>query len=366
MSMKKHNFTSGPSILPPVVFEQAAAAVKNYNNSGLSILEISHRDKMFLEIIENARALVKELYLLNDDYEVLFMQGGASAQFALVPMNFLNSNETASYIDTGVWSDKAIKEAKLFGNVSIAGSSKESNYSFIPKKLNIESNTRYLHLTTNNTIYGTQFNYIPETDVPIVADMSSDIFSRPWEANKCTLIYAGAQKNAGAAGTTIVIIKKDFLNTINKKVPMIFDYRKHVENGSLYNTPSVFAVYVSYLTLQWIKAEGGLKEMAERNAAKAKLLYDEIDRNSAFEGTVTKEDRSLMNATFVLSKELTLKLDAIQLEEQFTKLAKQNGIVGIKGHRLVGGFRASMYNALPIESVQVLVNVMKEFEQSIR
>lgn len=366
MSMKKHNFTSGPSILPQVVLEKAANAVVNYNNSGLSILEISHRDKMFLEIIENARALVKELYALNDDYEVLFMQGGASAQFALIPMNFLNANETASYVDTGVWSDKAIKEAKLFGNVSIAGSSKESNYSFIPKELNIDSNARYLHLTTNNTIYGTQYNYIPETDVPIIADMSSDIFSRPWEANKYSMIYAGAQKNAGAAGTTIVIIKKDFLNTINKKVPMIFDYRKHVENDSLYNTPSVFAVYVSYLTLQWIKAEGGLHVMAEKNAAKAKLLYDEIDRNTAFKGTVAKEDRSLMNATFVLNKELFLNYDNIQLEEQFTKLAKQNGIVGIKGHRLVGGFRASMYNALPIESVQVLVDVMKEFEQSIK
>jgi phosphoserine aminotransferase len=353
--MKKHNFTSGPAILPPSVFQQAAAAVTEYQNSGLSILEISHRDKLFLEIIEGAQALVKELYNLGNDYEVLFMQGGASAQFALIPMNFLSSHETASYIDTGVWSDKAIKEAKLFGNVSIAGSSKEQQYSFIPKQLTIDNNARYLHLTTNNTIYGSQFHYIPETNVPLVADMSSDIFSRPWDARKFDLIYAGAQKNAGAAGTTIVIIKKDFLKTIHKSIPMIFDYRKHADNQSLYNTPSVFAVYVSYLTLQWIKAEGGLAEMEKRNKTKAELLYAEIDRNTAFRGTVAKEDRSLMNATFVLNH--------TEHEEKFAALAKAAGIVGLKGHRLVGGFRASLYNALPLESVQVLIEVMKDFEK---
>jgi len=355
--MKKHNFTSGPSILPPIVFKQAAAAVNNYNDSGLSILEISHRDKMFLDIIEGAQVLVKELYALGDDYEVLFMQGGASAQFALVPMNFLNADETASYIDTGVWSDKAIKEAKLFGNVSTAGSSKESSYRFIPKGLNVESNARYLHLTTNNTIYGSQFHDIPNSGVPLIADMSSDIFSRPWDAKRFDMIYAGAQKNAGAAGTTIVIIKKDFLHTINKRMPMIFDYRKHADNQSLYNTPSVFAVYVSYLTLQWIKAEGGLAVMGQRNSAKAALLYNEIDRNSLFSGTVTTEDRSLMNATFVLSKP--------ELEPAFNEMIKAAGIVGLKGHRLVGGYRASMYNALPIESVQVLVAVMQAFEKSV-
>jgi phosphoserine aminotransferase len=353
--MKKHNFTSGPAILPPSVFQQAAAAVTEYQNSGLSILEISHRDKLFLEIIEGAQALVKELYDLGNDYEVLFMQGGASAQFALIPMNFLSSHETASYIDTGVWSDKAIKEAKLFGNVSIAGSSKEQQYIFIPKQLTIDNNARYLHLTTNNTIYGSQFHYIPETNVPLVADMSSDIFSRPWDARKFDLIYAGAQKNAGAAGTTIVIIKKDFLKTINKSIPMIFDYRKHADNQSLYNTPSVFAVYVSYLTLQWIKAEGGLAEMEKRNKTKAELLYAEIDRNTAFRGTVAQEDRSLMNATFVLNN--------AEHEEKFAALAKAAGIVGLKGHRLVGGFRASLYNALPLESVQVLIEVMKDFEK---
>ncbi len=353
--MKKHNFTSGPSILPQVVFQQAAAAVNNYNDSGLSILEISHRDKLFLEIIEGAQALVKELYELGDDYEVLFMQGGASAQFALIPMNFLSAEETASYIDTGVWSDKAIKEAKLFGNVSIAGSSKESSYSFIPKELNIESNARYLHLTTNNTIYGSQFHHIPNSSVPLIADMSADIFSRQWDAKLFDMIYAGAQKNAGAAGTTIVIIKKDFLHTINKKIPMIFDYRKHADNQSLYNTPAVFAVYVSYLTLQWIKAEGGLAAMEQRNNAKAALLYNEVDRNSLFSGTVAKEDRSLMNATFVLSKP--------ELELAFNEMIEAAGIVGLKGHRSVGGFRASMYNALPIESVQVLVEVMQEFER---
>jgi len=353
--MKKHNFTSGPSILPASVLQQASEAVINYNQSGLSILEISHRDKLFLDIIEGAQQLVKQLYQLGNDYEVLFMQGGASAQFALVPMNFLEANETAGYIDTGVWSDKAIKEAKLFGKVQVLASSKEQQYSFIPENIVVPKDLRYLHITTNNTIYGTQYNHTPDTTVPLVADMSSDIFSRPFNATAYDLIYAGAQKNVGAAGTTIVIIKKDFLASIKKSIPMIFDYRKHAENGSLYNTPSVYAVYISYLTLHWIVAEGGLEEMAKRNTAKANLFYNELDRNSLFQGTVEKKHRSLMNANF--------KLNNNELEKPFLQACDEAGIVGIKGHRSVGGFRASMYNALPLESVQVLVNVMQDFEK---
>ncbi len=352
--MKKHNFTAGPAILPQSVFRQASEAVINFKGTGLSILEISHRDKLFLEVMEGAQALVKQLYQLGDDYEVLFLQGGASTQFAMVPMNFLSENETAAFVDTGVWSAKAIKETKLFGKVNIAASSSDKNFSYIPKAFEAPADARYLHITTNNTIYGTQFHAFPETPVPVVADMSSDIFSKEIDAKKFDLIYAGAQKNIGAAGATLVIIKKTFLETAAKKVPAIFDYKVHAANQSLYNTPSVFAVYVCYLTLQWLIAEGGLKEMEKRNRAKAELLYDEIERNSLFAGNVNAEDRSLMNVTFVVNKP--------ELETAFSEMAKAAGIIGIKGHRLAGGFRASLYNALPIESVQVLVEVMREFE----
>jgi phosphoserine aminotransferase len=353
--MHKHNFTPGPAILPQSVLQKAAEAVNNFNHSGLSILEISHRDKLFLDVIEGAQQLIKDIYKLGDAYEVLFMQGGASTQFALVPMNFLSENETAAIIDTGVWSAKAIKETKLFGKVNVVASSADKNYSYIPKDIVMPDDVRYLHITTNNTIYGSQFHNYPKVNVPMVADMSSDIFSKEINATQFDLIYAGAQKNAGAAGTTIVIVKKDFLKTAAKKIPAIFDYRLCAENGSLYNTPSVFAVYVCYLTLQWLQEQGGLKAIETKNKAKAVLLYDAIDNSNLFKGNIAKEDRSIMNATFVMTKP--------ELENAFLAEAKAAGIVGIKGHRLSGGFRASLYNALPIESVQVLVDVMKEFER---
>jgi phosphoserine aminotransferase len=353
--MQKHNFTPGPAILPQSVTQNASEAIINFNNTGLSLLEISHRDKLFIDVIEGAINIVKNIYRLNDGYEVLFMQGGASAQFAMVPMNFLSEHETAAIIDTGVWSAKVIQETKLFGNVNVVASSADKNYSYIPKDFIVPYDARYLHITTNNTIYGSQFHEYPKVNVPMVADMSSDIFSKEIDATKFDLIYAGAQKNAGAAGTTIVIVKKDFLNTAVKNIPAIFDYKVCAANGSLYNTPSVFAVYVCYLTLQWLQEQGGLKAIEEKNKAKAALLYNMLDNSSLFKGNIITEDRSLMNVTFVLNKP--------ELENDFLAEAKAAGIVGIKGHRLSGGFRASLYNALPVESVQVLVDVMKEFEK---
>lgn len=351
--MKVHNFNAGPSILPNEVLYKASKALIDFEGSGMSILEIGHRTPLFQAVLDEARALVKELMQLDDDFEVLYLHGGATTQFMQVPMNLLEADGTASYIDTGVWSNKAIKEAKLFGFVDIAASSKESNYNHIPKQFNISPKSSYLHITTNNTIYGTQWQKIPETTVPLIADMSSDILSRSMDFNKFSLIYAGAQKNMGAAGTTLVAVRKSILGKVSRKIPSIMDYRNHVENGSMLNTPPVFAIYISMLTLRWLKEQGGAAAMEKLNEKKAALLYNEIDQNPLFRGTVQKEDRSRMNVSFIMDKP--------EMEEEFLKFCKKEDIVGIKGHRLVGGFRASLYNALPYESVEVLVEAMKYF-----
>ncbi len=348
-----HNFNAGPSILPKEVFEQASRAVIDYNNTGLSILELGHRTSLFQQVMDEARALVKELMQLNDDHEVLFLHGGASTQFMQVPMNLLNENETAAYAETGIWGNKAIKEAKLFGKVEIVCSSKESNYRFIPKDFAIPGDAIYFHITTNNTIHGTQWRKIPTASIPLVADMSSDIFSRVINFNSFDLIYAGAQKNMGPAGVNLVVVNKNILGKVHRSIPTIMDYRNHIKEGSMINTPPVFAVYVSMLTLRWLKNLGGVAAIEKLNIAKAELLYKEIDDNPLFTGDVAKEDRSRMNVCFVINNK--------DLEEEFLSFTKQQGIVGIKGHRTAGGFRASLYNALPMSSVEVLVDLMREF-----
>ena len=348
-----HNFNAGPSILPRSVFEEASQAILNFNNTGLSILEIGHRTSLFQEVMDEARALVKQLMLLDDDHEVLFLHGGASTQFMQVPINLLDDKETAAFTDTGVWSTKAIKEARLFGKVEIVCSSKESNFSFIPKDFAVPNDAKYLHITTNNTIYGTQWQKIPKTSNSLVADMSSDILSRVLDFNVFDLIYAGAQKNMGAAGVNLVVVNKNILGKVKRTIPTILDYRNHIKEGSMLNTPPVFAIYVCLLTLRWLKAQGGVVAIEKLNDAKAELLYTAIDESPLFTGTVNKEDRSKMNVCFVMND--TSK------EEAFLNYTKENGIVGIKGHRLVGGFRASLYNALPISSVEVLTNLIKDF-----
>lgn len=351
--MKKYNFSSGPAILPEEVFAEAAQAVKELPGEGLSILEMSHRSSAFIEILEEAVSLPKELLGLGDEYEVLYLTGGASSQFFMVPMNLLGADERAGYIDTGAWSVKAIKEAKLFGEVEIVASSKEDNFKYIPKDYEIPSDLKYLHITSNNTIYGTQFHDIPKTDVPLVCDMSSDIFSRPMDVQPFGLIYAGAQKNLGPAGTTLVIVRKDMLGTIDREIPTMLDYRTHAKKNSSFNTPPVFSIYVSMLNLRWIKEQGGLEEMARRNERKAALVYETIEAYDIFQGVAEPEDRSLMNATFFLN--------APELETEFLQMCTAANISSIKGHRSVGGFRASMYNAMPYESVKVLVDVMHKF-----
>jgi len=350
-----HNFNAGPSILPQQVFQQAAEAVLNYNNTGLSILEIGHRTSTFQAVMDEARALVKELMNLKDTHEVLFLHGGASTQFMQVPMNLLDAKETAAYADTGVWGQKAIKEAKLFGNVAMVCTGKESNYSTIPKDFAVPNDAVYFHITTNNTIYGSQWQKIPSVSIPMIGDMSSDIFSRVIDFNAFDLIYAGAQKNMGPAGVNLVVVNKNILGKIKRPIPTIMDYRNHIKDGSMLNTPPVFAVYVCMLTMRWLKEQGGVAAIEKKNIEKAALLYEEIDRNPLFTGTVSKEDRSKMNVCFVMNKP--------EMEESFLAYAKAQNIVGIKGHRLVGGFRASLYNALPISSVQVLVDTMKSFAQ---
>lgn len=350
-----HNFNAGPSILPKTVFEQASEAVLNYNNSGLSILEIGHRTATFQAIMDEARALVKELMQLGDDHEVLFLHGGASTQFMQVPMNLLDDKKTAAYADTGVWGQKAIKEAKLYGNVEVVCTGKESNYTIIPKDFAIPNDAVYFHITTNNTIYGSQWQKIPKVSIPLIGDMSSDIFSRVIDFKAFDLIYAGAQKNMGPAGVNLVVVNKNILGKLKRPIPTIMDYRNHIKEGSMLNTPPVFAVYVCMLTLRWLKEQGGVAAIEKKNIEKATLLYEEIDNNPLFTGTVAKEDRSKMNVCFVMS-------DAL-LEEKFLAFVKEQNIVGIKGHRLVGGFRASLYNALPISSVQVLTEAMKSFAQ---
>lgn len=352
-----HNFNSGPSILPKEVFDEAANAVLNFNNMGLSILEIGHRTPAFQNVLDEARALLRELMQLDNDHEVLFLHGGASTQFMQVPMNLLGDKETAAYSDTGVFAAKAIKEAKFFGKVDIVCSSKESNYNFIPKDFAVPNDAKYFHITTNNTIYGTQWQKIPNVSIPLVADMSSDILSRQINFNSFDIIYAGAQKNIGAAGVNLVVVNKNILGRVKRTIPTIMDYRNHISEGSMLNTPPVFAIYVCLLTLRWLKKAGGVAEIEKLNNDKAALLYKEIDNNPLFTGTVAKEDRSKMNACFVINDK--------QHEEAFLNLAKQENIVGIKGHRSVGGFRASLYNALPITSVQVLVDLMREFAQKI-
>ena len=348
-----HNFNAGPSILPKEVFQQAAEAVLNYNNSGLSILELGHRTASFEAVMAEARDLVRELMQLDDQHEVLFLHGGASTQFMQVPMNLLDDKETAAYADTGVWGIKAIKEAKLFGKVEVVCSGKESNYTTIPKDFAVPNDAAYFHITTNNTIYGSQWQKIPYTSIPLVGDMSSDIFSRVIDFNAFDLLYAGAQKNMGPAGVNLVVVKKNILGKIKRAIPTIMDYRNHINEGSMLNTPPVFAVFVCMLTLRWLKAQGGVAAIEKLNEAKAALLYAEIDENPFFRGTVNKADRSKMNVCFVMNDS--------SLEAAFLRLTKEKNIVGIEGHRLVGGFRASLYNALPISSVTVLVNAMKEF-----
>lgn len=351
--MKIHNFSAGPAILPQSVMKEAAKNVTNLNGSGLSILEISHRSPAFESILNEAVTLTKELLGIGDDYEVLFLTGGASSQFYMIPMNFLGENETALYVDTGTWANKAIKEAKAFGQVNVVASSKESNYTFIPKNVKYPKEAKYLHITSNNTIFGTEYFKWPKTDLPIVCDMSSDIFSRPIPMDKFDFIYAGAQKNLGPAGVTLVIAKKSFLEKakVNRTIPTMLEYSTHVKDGSMYNTPPVFPIYVSMLTMRWIKAQGGLTAMERRAKRRANMLYKEIDENPMFEGTTSKEDRSRMNVCFLAKTP--------EAEKMLMELCKANGVDGIKGHRSVGGFRASMYNAMETKSVQVLIDLMK-------
>lgn len=349
-----HNFNAGPSVLPREVYEEASAAVLDFNQTGLSILEIGHRSTLFQEVMDEARLLVKELMQLDEDHEVMLLHGGASMQFMQVPMNLLNQDDLAAYTDTGTWSAKAIKEAKLFGHVEIAGSSKDNRYTTIPKELLVSPTAAYLHITTNETIAGTQWKKIPyDCGVPLVADMSSDIFSRVLDFNRFDLIYAGAQKNMGAAGVCLVVVNKNLLGKVNRILPTMLDYRNHIKEGSMLNTPPVFAVYVSMLTLRWLKKQGGVAALEKINNTKADLFYNTLDSLPVFKGVVAKEDRSAMNAVFVIEDS--------SLEKEFLELCKQEGMIGVKGHRSVGGFRVSMYNALPIESVIAITDLMKEF-----
>ena len=354
--MKKHNFSAGPSILPAPVMEKAAAAVQELDGIGLSLIEISHRSKEFVAIMDKAQDLALELTGLKDKgYQALFLQGGASTQFLMAAANLMKTK--AGYINTGAWSDKAIKEAKRYGEVVEVASSKEANFNYIPKGQDIPADLDYLHITTNNTIFGTQFHDLPKTDVPLIADMSSDIFSREFDYSAFDLFYAGAQKNMGPAGTTLVIVKDSLLEKMNKDVPSMLSYATHADKGSMFNTPPVFAVYTSMLTLEWLKEKGGVSAIQEHNITKAKLIYDEIDRNSAFEGFAAKDDRSYMNATFNLVE----GVDGTTFDEMWNAA----NISGLKGHRSVGGYRASIYNALPLESVQQLVDVMEQFEKTL-
>ena len=352
--MTLHNFNAGPSILPKEVFEAASQSILNFNNTGLSILEIGHRTPLFQPVMDEARALVKELMSLDDDHEVLFLHGGATTQFMQVPMNLLQENGMAAYTETGTWANKAIKEAKLFGHVEIAGSSKEDQYFHIPRQISVSPTAAYLHITTNETIAGTQWHDLPyDCGVPLVADMSSDVLSRMLDFNKFDIIYAGAQKNMGAAGVNLVVVNKNVLGKAERPIPTILDYRNHINEGSMLNTPPVFAIYVVLLTLRWLKAQGGVAAIEKRNDEKAALFYETLDSLPVFKGPVAKDSRSKMNAVFVM--------DQPALEKEFLDLCKAAGMIGVKGHRSVGGFRVSMYNALTIESVKVLTDLMKDF-----
>ncbi len=352
---KVHNFSAGPGILPAEVLQEAAEACINFDNLNLSLLEISHRSKNYERVMDESRALVKELLGLNDNYKVLFLGGGASLQFAMVPYNLLRTEGTAGYINTGVWASKAIKEAKMIGNTLVVASSEDKKYTYIPKGYDIPSTLDYLHITSNNTIYGTQMMEFPKTTVPLVCDMSSDIFSRKVNGNDFELIYAGAQKNMGPAGATMIAVDERALGKTGRKMLSMLDYQVHIKGDSMYNTPPVFPIYVSMLTMKWLKKNGGIEWIEKVNNEKAATLYTEIDRNSLFKGTTAVEDRSKMNVTFVMHKP--------ELEPEFDKMTKEANLSGLRGHRDVGGYRASLYNALPLESVKALVEVMQAFEK---
>ncbi len=352
--MKKHNFYAGPSILPDYTIENTSEAVKNFAETGLSIMEISHRSKEFVAVMDEAQALFKELLNIPDGYSVLFLGGGASTQFAMIPFNLLNKK--AAYLNTGAWAKKAIKEAKLFGEVDVVASSEDENFSYIPKDFVIPEDADYFHITTNNTIYGTEIRYDIDSPVPLVADMSSDIFSRPVDVSKYAIIYGGAQKNLAPAGVTFVIIRNDILGKVDRQIPTMLNYQTHIDKGSMFNTPPVLPVYAALQTLKWLKNKGGVEEINKINVKKADMLYEEIDRNSMFKGTVNKEDRSIMNVCFVMNDGYEDK------EKAFLDFATERGMIGIKGHRSVGGFRASIYNALPVESVEALITAMQDFE----
>jgi phosphoserine aminotransferase len=352
--MKIHNFSAGPGILPVEVLQEAAQGVLNYQDTGLSLIEMSHRGPEFVDVMDQAIALVRDLLNLSNDYEVVFLQGGASLQFYMAPLNLLSSTGYAAYLDTGTWASNAIKEAKRVGRVEVIGSSKDKNYAYLPE-FSVPADADYLHYTSNNTIFGTQFQSIPDSPVPLVCDMSSDIFSKPIDASRFSMIYAGAQKNMGPAGTTLVIVKKDMLGKTGRQLPTMLDYQIHIEKESMFNTPPVFPIFVSMLTLKWLKNKGGLTWIGEVNRQKSDCFYSALDSSSLFTGTVEKSVRSWMNATFLLND--------TRLEPSFEALLEERGISGLKGHRSVGGYRASMYNALPLESVQALVNAMRDFEQ---
>lgn len=353
-SIKIHNFSAGPSILAESALEKSISDIKNFAGTGLSILEISHRSKQFEAVMDDARNLVKEILNLDDNYDILFLQGGASTQFYQIPLNFLRTS--AAYTKTGTWASNAIKQAKGYGETLVLASSEEANYNYIPTDYSIPSDVDYFHCTSNNTIFGTQMQSFPKSSVPLFCDMSSDIFSREINALDFDLIYAGAQKNMGPAGVTLVVLKKDLYNRkSDRHIPTMLDYKTHADNGSMYNTPPVFPILVSKYNLEWVKEMGGLKGMQERNTAKANLLYSAIDKSPYFKGTTEIDSRSQMNVCFVFNPEF------IELESKFEAACKEAGISGIKGHRSVGGYRASLYNALPIESVQTLVTVIETF-----
>lgn len=356
--MKKHNFSAGPSILAKEVIENTAKAVSDLNGIGLSVMEISHRGKDFQAVMDETVALFKELLDIPEGYQVLFLGGGASMQFCMVPYNLLNKK--AAYLETGVWAKKAAKEAKFFGEVDVVASSADKNFSYIPRDYNIPADADYFHITTNNTIYGTEIKEDLDSPVPLIADMSSDIFSRPIDISKYALIYGGAQKNLGPAGATFVIVREDILGKSERPIPTMLNYQTHIDNGSMFNTPPCLPIYTIMETLRWLKKLGGVKKMQELNEAKARLLYDEIDRNGLFVGTAEKESRSLMNICFVMNEQYK------ELEQEFLSYASSLGMVGLKGHRSVGGFRASTYNALPMESVKALVDAMQEFERKYK
>jgi phosphoserine aminotransferase len=352
--MKKHNFYAGPSILPQFTIENSAKAILDFDGTGLSILEISHRSKEFVAVMDEAQALFKELLNIPDGYSVLFVGGGASTQFTMVPFNLFQKK--AAYLNTGSWSKKAIKEAKIFGEVEVVASSEDKNFNYIPKGYTIPEDADYFHITTNNTIYGTEIHEDIDSPVPLVADMSSDIFSRPVDVSKYAVIYGGAQKNLAPSGVTFVIVRNDVLGKVDRQIPTMLNYQTHIDKGSMFNTPPCLPVYSALQTLKWLKNNGGIEAMEKINIDKANLLYDEIDRNKLFVGTVEKEDRSIMNICFVMKEAYK------DLEQDFFQFATSKGMVGIKGHRSVGGFRASTYNALPKSSVEALVACMQEFE----